>query len=140
MGSVPDAHLNRETAMLRIERILFPTDFSDCANAAFPGLLHYAKKLGAQMHSLHVVALPEHAPLYPEWGLAKAEEVFESLRDRAVTEMAKLCQAYSVDAAEMEIAQRRATAPAPAILEYAQEHRIDLILMATHGRRGLPSR
>ena len=45
----------------------------------------------------------------------------------------------SYHATEMKIVKRheRGIAPAPVILDYAEKNEIDLIVMGTHGRRGL---
>ena len=43
--------------MLNIKRILYPTDFSRCANQAFYRALYLAKKYQAELHLLHVIVL-----------------------------------------------------------------------------------
>ncbi len=48
--------------MTTINKILFPTDFSACAQNAFQHALTLADKMDASIHLLHVI-YPESAPL-----------------------------------------------------------------------------
>jgi hypothetical protein len=43
--------------MLNRIKILFPTDFSECANQALQHALHLAWKYQAKLHMLHTVTL-----------------------------------------------------------------------------------
>ncbi len=43
--------------MLQIKKILFPTDFSDCANQALPYARYFAAQHGAEVHILHAFVL-----------------------------------------------------------------------------------
>ena len=44
--------------MLRIRRILFPTDFSEHANHAWSYGLTFAKEFGAEVYLLHIITPP----------------------------------------------------------------------------------
>ena len=67
----------------------------------------------------------------------EAEEIRRRLEKTAERRMA--AQIQDSDAGELEVvrAQRRGISAAPVILEYASGIDADLIVMSTHGRRGL---
>lgn len=94
--------------------ILLPTDFSDTSRAAARVARAYAAALAANVHLLHVAGIGEHATT----ALLTAEA--EEFGPRTAVTTALLFGD-----------------PAPAIVEYARGHGIDLIVMGTHGRTGV---
>lgn len=122
--------------MLQIERILFPTDFSECTRHAFPHTLHFARKFNAEVHLLHAVVLHEADPGNAAHPLPDVQGLYQVLEERADSQMARAVANHG-DRVRIRQAQMRSISAAGAILEYAAEHDIDLITMGTHGRRGL---
>lgn len=121
--------------MLSIERILCPTDFSPCASHALPHALRLAREYGAELHLYHAVVLHETEPADATYGLPDLEGLYEAIQEQTA---AQLRETVPEDAGITTArAQVRATSPARGILEYAEEREIDLIVMGTHGRRGL---
>ena len=53
--------------MLDIRRVLFATDFSECANAALPHAVEFARAYDAEFYMLHAVVLHAGQPV-PEAG------------------------------------------------------------------------
>lgn len=108
-----------------MKRILIPTDFSPHADAALAHAQRFTELLEAELHLLSVqVPYGPTSPLidqYPD----------ESDAWRTLEKLAG-------ESPNMVIAVKRAIAVAPAILDYADEHDIDLIVMGSHGRRGIP--
>lgn len=123
--------------MLKLDRILFPTDFSVLANESLDHALELAQKHGATLHMLHAVVLHADDPNDPAHLFPDAEEIRQRLEEIAERRMAD--QIESRDAGQVEVvrAQRRGISTAPVILEHAGEIDADLIVMSTHGRRGL---
>lgn len=119
--------------MLEIKRILWPTDFSRCATQALGHAVHWARTYGAELHILHAnVLLQNDSQHFPN------EEVFnQQLQDLSKQRMTSTIEALQPEALQIKPAQIRAISTAPAILGYAKEHDIDLMVMGTHGRRGL---
>ena len=126
--------------MDRPRRILFPTDLSDVSRAALPYAAQLARGFDAELHVLHVDELhdlSDHWPNAPgkDELLAALNEETGALFDRLIASLEK------GDGAEhgvrLQRARRRAIAAGPEILYYAQEKDIDLIVLSTHGRRGL---
>lgn len=108
--------------MLNIARILFPTDFSECAEHAYDHARHLARRYDAELHVLNVVAL-HHEDRNNPMDFLEGEQDVESL--------------YQEEGVRHVYAQTRGIAEAPGIVEYADEHAIDLVVMGTHGRQGL---
>lgn len=108
---------------MKIRTILFPTDLSERANAAWHLAASLARDMSAEVVILHVRQLPVGS-------VAGAEPSVEELRP-ALEELAKDEQAFPI---RREIVTGE---PAPSIVRIAAEHDANLIVMATHGRTGL---
>lgn len=122
---------------MKIEKILFPTDFSEPSRAALPRALWWAREFGAELHMLHALVLHGDDPANPEAAFPDLEEAYEKLRTRASRRMEET--AGPADEAEVTVkkVKRRGIDAAGVILEYAREEEMDLIVLATHGRRGI---
>ncbi len=116
--------------MLQIKRILFPTDFSECAERAFNHASLLSARYGAELHVLNITpdeAAMANSPmgflkLHPENGLVAS--------DRPVTP-------EEIEKADVIHSQMRAPSITKGILDYATTHDVDLIVMGTHGRQGI---
>jgi len=124
----------QDVPALPIQRILFPTDFSVSAEAAWPYAAGLAREGGAELHLLHVVAPPAIGaspdgtvlwppPLVSEL-LAEARAAVDNLADR----MLGLGVATRTHASFGDTA--------PEIIAYSVAQGIGLIVMATTGRTG----
>jgi Universal stress protein UspA and related nucleotide-binding proteins len=121
--------------MLAIDDILVARDFSSVSDRALRHALDLAARTGATLHLLHADVLHEVETRSDERP-APGENV-DAFRDRLKTDGTASPEA--LDAVPIQEVTRRDVAPAPALLNYADEDDIDLIAMGTHGRRG-PSR
>jgi len=129
-------------AMIRIERILFPTDFSAATDAARDYAIEVARQFNAELHLLHV--MEDLGARLPEFGMGLAFPAFVAdtparLHDYEQQAIAKLT-AITPDG---ESKLRRAVIAVKQgrtfeqVNDYAKSHQIDLIVMGTHGRSGL---
>lgn len=123
--------------MLKMNRILLPTDFSPLADMALDYALELAGKHGASLYLLHAVVLHADDPNDPAHHFPDAEQIRCRLEQTAEDRMANRLAVREVPDVEVIRVQRRGISTAPVILEYAGENDIDLIVMSTHGRRGL---
>lgn len=123
--------------MLKLKKILYPTDFSRCADQVFYRALYLAKKYQAELHLLHVIVLHDDDPHNPAYHFPDIEEVHEKLKQLADDRMDTVMTSHQTDSVKIKKIKDRGIAPAPSILEYAHKKSIDLIIMGTHGRRGL---
>jgi nucleotide-binding universal stress UspA family protein len=132
------APTNRRPIMApHLTRILVPTDFSETADAALAYAKTLAANLGASLHLLHVLPDPGVVASF-------ANEVYvpppPDLRERALADARKSLRARLLPDEEMRFAGTRAVVEglsAKEIVTYADEHAIDVIVMGTHGRRGI---
>jgi nucleotide-binding universal stress UspA family protein len=111
-----------------IRRLLVPVDFSSPTDS----LVQHACALAAQSNaSIDLVHVLESSSLF-QWS---ARDGAPQTAAQAHRTLATLAQR---DAAPAVTARCRVLngAPAPAIVQYADEQRVDLILMGTHGRTG----
>lgn len=108
--------------MLDLKRILVPTDLSDSATDALTYATRFAASTDADLHLVHVTT-PDTDPDEPTleaWPpTAEAREELD----------AKGCA--------VETHETRGRAAAETILEYARDLDVDLIVMGSHGRRGV---
>jgi universal stress protein A len=120
-----------------ITRILVPTDFSHTSDAALEFARTIADTFGASLHLVHVFEDPfvtgafaaeTYAPMPPATRAALIEDATSRLAHRLTP---------------ADRARFRGTAEivtgigAHAIVDYAHDHNINLIVMGTHGRTGM---
>ncbi len=114
--------------------ILVATDFSEYADHALEYAVNFAAELGATIHLVHAITIS--VGLFPEIGVA-----YDSLIIETSTRKAQ-------DAVDARAEQYRARASfAPTVVEVGDAREVidriaatigaDLIVMGTHGRRGL---
>lgn len=121
--------------MIQLQRILLPTDFSEHSAAAIPYACDLCEQFGAELHLFHVLeSYPSSTPAFGG-GLALPSNVKES-KEHAELEMAKLIdeQWRSANTVVGAVADGH---PFVEIVQYGREHKIDLIIMGSHGRSGL---
>ncbi len=121
---------------MKIRRILFPTDFSRCAQQALLHAVHWAEEYGAELHVVHAVDAVGQWQNNPE-ALPNARQMQEQLKNVAKSQLSATIKALQADRIQIKQAQIRGISTAPAILAYAKDNDADLIVMGTHGRRGL---
>jgi len=118
------------------KRILVPTDGSEITSQAVTTAIELAKSVGAQIFTISVKepfpysAISEMQPTPPQ-EFFDAQERIAAKRLQAVVELAKAagvnCQAHSIEALH----------PWEAIIDHATNMECDLLVMASHGRRGM---
>jgi len=113
--------------MIHVDRVLFPTDGSECAEHARRHAMHLADHFDASLHVIHVeerdVELTDVVEISEADLLA---ELHDMIGDRSPL-------------AESRVQERTVAYPTAArgILTYAVEHDVDLVVLGTHGHRGL---
>jgi len=123
--------------MKQLKKILFPTDFSRCANQALSRAWDLATFHEAELHMLHALVLHEGDPYSPIHHVADVDGMAAQLRQNAWDQMDAIIKSYNPKKIKVVKAQERGISPAPAILNYGSDNDIDLVVMGTHGRRGL---
>lgn len=118
--------------MIKLKRVLVPTDFSDSARHAFTYGVSFAKEYGAELHLLHVVeniTVGYASDLFP----VPMAEVFQEISGYAKAELGKLgeeARGRGVTAHEHVIQGK----PSSEIVRFAAENAVDMIVLGTHGK------
>lgn len=123
--------------MFQIKSILAPTDFSHHSGSGLRYAAGLAEKFGAALHVLHV--LPEVvAPVGPEPMILPSlpAEYYEEAQAAALESLGECLKPEWGIPATVERVVRWGD-PVLAIVTYARERGMDLIVLATHGRTGL---
>lgn len=123
--------------MIKLDRILVPTDFSDFSKPALAYGCAMAARFDAELHLLHVV--PDPAMLVPE-AAAFSVESMEAQSDLLRVESMKTLNTLPADGwsnGKPVVRETRIGAAFMEIIDYAREQDIDLIVIGTHGRSGL---
>jgi universal stress protein A len=116
------------------KNILVPTDLSEGAEAALDYACELAAKLEAKVHIIHVIGIP--AMGVPELGVAVTSTMIDQLISEGQTSIDALADARRDKATIGEVMLR--TGDARAVIDQtAAQLGIDLIVMGTHGRRGI---
>lgn len=120
------------------KRILLATDGSSLSDKAVNAALDLAALTGAQLYALRVV--PRYPMSYFEGTAALAMEeiarVEKQWQTDAVDSVKKICQQAQKKGVDAKPLTTRADLVAQAIVAAAKKHRCDLIVMASHGRKG----
>ncbi len=122
--------------MSAYRRILVAVDGSDAASAGLREALRLAKSEGAQLFILHVVN--EAMPYTPLAGAPPVNfiEILQESGRRVLEQARGEAHAAGVPATTLLVESDERSA-AHGILEQARKHEADLIILGTHGRRGL---
>lgn len=121
----------------RFTRILVPTDFGAASDAALVCAKELALRFNARLFLLHIVEDPSATGMWtPDVYVAASPQVRETLLRDAEQRLEAALSADEGERFKAAIEVRVGTA-ADGIAEFAREKTIDLIVMGTHGRRGL---
>ena len=121
------------------KHILVSTDGSKLSQKAIKSAVRLAKSVGARLSGIYV--MPEYMPIYGEASLyitQMSSKTFKAAMDKDANAALALI-AKEADAARVAFAGIKATNAQPwsAIIRAARAKKCDLIVMASHGRRGL---
>jgi nucleotide-binding universal stress UspA family protein len=123
-------------AMIAIKKIVFATDFSDCAGAAQEYAVALASQFHAELHILYVMqdialVMPDAGTVLsmPQNYLADQKNEAQRSLDRLLPDAAK--EGLSI------VRSLRMGNPFVEIVKYAEEVDGDLIVVGTHGRGAL---
>lgn len=119
--------------MLSIDRILWPTDFSTGSDRAFP---HAAALANWHDAALHVLNVREGTEAMRD-DMDEAFPLSTGTLGNLLAGADAPSQPVDLEALTLVQEQVDGTAPAEAIVSYADKHDMDLVVLGTHGRRGV---
>jgi nucleotide-binding universal stress UspA family protein len=120
--------------MIAIKNVLVPTDFEEAGTAALQYGRNIARTFGATLHVVHVVDnLAARVSLdYPHpQNLGRMQTDMEA---QAAARLDALVTDDDRRTLQAKCVRLTAMSPAPAIMTYATDAAIDIIVMGTHGR------
>jgi nucleotide-binding universal stress UspA family protein len=123
------------------KHILLPTDGSKLSHKAVKQAISLASQLGARITAMNVMT-QNHIPLMDDGFLVPEIPVMQQRLEKAQADIAKkILDAVRKSAAgagvESGAVAVTSDLPYEAIIKQAEKSRCDLIVMASHGRRGL---
>ena len=119
--------------MIALENILVATDFSEAADAALAYGRALARNFGATLHVLHV-ADDIYVRLGGDAYVAVLPELQRDVEEAARKRLAELLVDDDPDPLPTKPVVVTASASALAIVDYARNSAIDLVVVGTHGR------
>lgn len=122
---------------MTVRKILFATDFSQASERAQKLAGSMQEQMGCELVVLHAYD-PQSLVLPVPYGtLPGAEqwvdEHFTGMREQGRQALNDLCPDLGADSKSAFVEGK----PGPSIVKYAKENDVDLIVMGTHGCRGL---
>jgi universal stress protein A len=120
-----------------IKRILIPIDFSEVSLQALDYAVELGKPFGAELVAVHVVEPIYYATPADVYGpSANLGMLLEEQQRVAAEQLAELEEKLVKRGATIETVMESGV-PYQKIVALADERKVDLIIMATHGRTGL---
>lgn len=127
--------MGEQEHLVRIKRILHPTDFSDSSGYALGYAVAFAREFGAKLHLLHVIEDVAHALYFDMLQTPPVGDILGELKRQAEKELDRMlrdsCAGLDVERLICK------GVPFREIVRTARELEVDLIVLGTHGRTGI---
>ncbi|MDZ7695360.1 MAG: universal stress protein [Deltaproteobacteria bacterium] len=121
---------------MEITKILWPTDFSGNAEKALDYVTSIGEKYQTEVHVMYVIEeLGYHEPWYGEFDRSHIDEIHDWERKTAEKRLNEVCENY-LKGCPMFIKHVAIGDPAQEILNLADQEEVDMIVMASRGRKG----
>ena len=113
--------------MLRIEKILFTTDFSKFSQRALSHVAFWSARFGCEIHVLHVAKRQKNV-----------DEVLSKMAQVSKLLTREYCRFLGPGNCQIRLVPVHVVGidPADEIIKYAHQEKMDLIIQTTHGRSG----
>lgn len=121
--------------MIEIKKILFPCDLEESFSKILPYVKSVSEKFESSIYLLHVI---KDLPLWGNYNVPYA--IMNDLQNKALKAsektIDKICEEQMKECQNL---QKRITVgnPSDEILSTIESEKIDLVIMGTHGRKGL---
>jgi nucleotide-binding universal stress UspA family protein len=121
--------------MKEIHKILFPADLSEVSSKLAPDVIAMAQKFNAEVHLLFVAGSFEKFKTFyiPHPSL---ESFGEEVMKGGQKKLAEFVEEFFADYPKLKTIVMQGD-PAEEILSYIATEKVDLVIMGTHGRKGL---
>ena len=118
------------------KRILVPTDGSERSVKAVEGAARFAKPLGATLVIMTVIEPYSYTNL-AEYRPESIEQYDERVSAEAEERLAEAKRVADAVGVENKTVMVKSFSPSEAIIEQAEKNGCDIIIMASHGRKGI---
>ncbi len=120
---------------MKVEKILFPTDFSEGSSLALPFAVDLSKHYNSKLYILHVIydvakATNSHIPH------VSSDELYKEMSAWAQEEIENCCIEEIRGLPNVEKVVLKGI-PYEEVIKFAEKQKIDMIVMGTYGRKGL---
>jgi nucleotide-binding universal stress UspA family protein len=119
-----------EATNVKVENVLFATDFSKYSNAALPFARSIAQGSGVKLYGVHVLSPETYLLANDEWVCAPEQREKAGRIDASSFEQKFRGVPHQMMSAVDDVAD--------VIFHIAHDRAIDLLVLGTHGRSGLP--
>ena len=121
---------------MEVKKILWPTDFSDNSQHALPYVTSLGEKYQTEVHVLYVIPeLANHEPWYGEFDKSHIDKIHDWERKKAQERLNEICEKY-LDGCPLYVRHIATGDAAEEILKLAEKENVDMVVMASHGRKG----
>ncbi|MDA8161584.1 MAG: universal stress protein [Desulfobacteraceae bacterium] len=122
--------------MVEVKKILFPVDFTENSKKIFPYVKSFAKTFGARITLINIV---KHMEDFAGFELMGAERWALFEKDSKEKALGTLKNIAADDFSEFKDVDYAVIVGdiVDEIIDYAEQKKIDLIIISTHGRKGL---
>jgi nucleotide-binding universal stress UspA family protein len=118
---------------MKIEKILWPTDFSENAAKALPLVTLMARQFGAEIHILYVMKdYPAFGAHYGEYDSKEKEKMRRMEEEMANKRLDDICSRF-LNECPLYVRHIAVGDPAREILGLIAREHVDLVVMATRG-------
>lgn len=127
----PEHEALAKDGSLRLKRILCPIDFSAFSQSALPVATGFAKQFGATVVLAHIADARFD---YPEWTAQLAMNNTQHLVEAAKENLDRVAKDLKEVKTEIHVS---VGVPHYSLVDLTRDGKIDLVLMPTHGRKGI---
>jgi nucleotide-binding universal stress UspA family protein len=120
--------------VLSIRQILVPIDFTETSDKAFDYALELAKKFGAAITAMHAYQIPVYG--FPDGAFITSADVASQIATAAQSRLDAFHRANKDRGVPLTVVLRDG-APWEEVNTLAAEVKADLVVIGTHGRKGL---
>jgi len=123
--------------MARVEwkRILCPVDFSETARVAMETAIELASKFDAEIVLVHAYPIPGYT--FPDGSAVASSRMLQELSDEAGRHLEEWRDLAVKAGAKRVTVETAVGDPAGEIVRIAEEAKVGLVVMGTHGRTGI---
>lgn len=122
--------------MMEIQKVLWPTDFSNRAEHALEYITSLTERYNAEIHVLYVIEdIAHHEPLYGEFKQPHVDKLVKWEKETAEKRLNQICHKYLNECRYYE-KHIKVGDPALEILNFIKTEDIHLVVMSTRGQKG----